>query len=285
MTRIHEALTKAAQEDPSAQASDTLFLLGSTRLNEPGSNDTSPAGISLRPTNVLATPSIDPLELDDLRKRCSCPAWSFDPTVDVFSNPELSPLGAEQFHVLRSRLCQLRVNRPLRTIVITSAVASEGKTFVAFNLAQAIIRQPGQGVLIMDADLRCARLHCMFGAPNALGLSDYLGEKADEMAIIQSSYEGNLYLIPSGTRIANPSKLLANGRFKRLVERVAPLFDWVIVDSPPCLPVTDANIVADSCDGLLLVVKANSTFAEAARSARQELQGRNFLGVVFNSAH
>ena len=282
MTRIHEALTKAAQEDPAAQA-DTLFLLGSTLLTKPESKDATPYGLrSHGRMNVPPPPSTDPPELDDLRKRCSYPEWSLDPALDVFSDPGWSAVGAEQFRTLRSRLYQLRGNRPVRTILITSAVAAEGKSFVAFNLAQAIIRQPGQRVLIIDADLRCSRLHRIFGAPNILGLSDYLGGKADEIAIIQSSHEGNLFLIPSGTRIANPSELLANGRFKRLIERAAPLFDWIIVDSPPCLPVTDANIVANSCDGLLLVVKAYSTPAETAQSARQELQDRNILGVVLN---
>jgi protein-tyrosine kinase len=281
MTRIHEALTKAGQEHPAAQASDSLFLLDSTRPIEPESKD---SGIGLpRRVNVLTPAAAVPLEVDDLRKRCSSPKWSLDPAVDVFSDPGLSALGAEQFRTLRSRLCQLRANRPLRTILITSAVAGEGKTFVAFNLAQAIVRQPDQRVLIVDADLRCSRLHRIFGAPIALGLSDYLGGRADELAIIQSGQEGNLYLIPSGTRTANPSELLANGRFKKLMERVAPLFDWIIVDSTPCLPVTDAQIAAYSCDGLLLVVKAYSTPAEIAQRARQELQDRNVLGVVFNS--
>ena len=284
MTRIHEALTKAGQEYPAAQAIDSLFQLDSTRPIESESKDAPPSGIgSPRRVNILAPAATDPLELDDLRKRCSYPEWSLDPAVDVFSDPGLSALCAEQFRTLRSRLCQLRGNRPVRTILITSAVAGEGKTFVAFNLAQAIVRQPDQRVLIIDADLRCSRLHGIFGAPNALGLSDYLGGRADELAIIQSGHEGNLYLIPGGTRIANPSELLANGRFKRLIERVAPLFDWIIVDSTPCLPVTDANIAANSCDGLLLVVKAYSTPAEIAQRARQELQDRNVLGVVFNS--
>jgi len=282
MTRIHEALTKSAQEDP-AQANDSLFLLRSTQLTEPESKDAAPSGLrSHGRVNVPPPPSTDPPELDDLRKRCPCPAWSLDPALDLFSDPGVSAVGAEQFRTLRSRLYQIRGNPPVRSILITSAVAGEGKSFVAFNLAQAIIRQPGQRVLVIDADLRCSRLHLIFGAPNILGLSDYLGGKTDEIAIIQSSHEGNLYLIPSGTRIANPVELLANGRFKRLIERAAPLFDWIIVDSPPCLPLADANIIANSCDGLLLVVKALSTSVETAHRAKQELQDSNILGVVFN---
>jgi tyrosine-protein kinase Etk/Wzc len=118
-------------------------------------------------------------------------------------------------------------------LLVTSTVPGEGKTFVTSNLAQSIVRQPDRRVLIIDADLRCARLHTHLGAPSSPGLTDYLRGEVDEMAVIQQGQDGNLFLIAGGVEVTNPSELLLNGRLKKLIDRVAPVFDWVIVDSPP----------------------------------------------------
>jgi tyrosine-protein kinase Etk/Wzc len=162
-------------------------------------------------------------------------------------------------------------------------VPGEGKTFVTTNLAQAIIRQPDRRVLIIDADLRRARVHTLLGAPPSPGLTDYLRGEVDEMAVVQHGHEGNLCFIPGGNEVTNPSELLLNGRLKKLIERLAPVFDWVILDSPPCLPVADATILADVCDGVLLVARAGSTPASTAQRACQEMQGKNLVGVVLNA--
>jgi capsular exopolysaccharide synthesis family protein len=203
--------------------------------------------------------------------------------VNVFFNPNLSVHGAEQFRTLRSRLYQLRGSQSLRTLLVTSSVPGEGKTFVTANLAQAIVRQPDRRVLIIDADLRCSRLHLPLGAPNSPGLTDYLRGEADEMAVIQHGQEGNLCFIAGGNEMTDPSELLSNGRLRKLLDLVTPLFDWVILDSPPCVPVADPSILAALCDGVLLVVRAGSTPSEVAQKGRQELQGKNIVGVVLNA--
>jgi len=223
------------------------------------------------------------LRFDDLRQHCAHPHWHLDPNVNVFFNPALSEHGAEQFRTLRSRLYQLRSSQPLRTLLVTSSVPGEGKTFVTSNLAQAIVRQPDRRVLIIDADLRCSRLHVPLGAPSAPGLTDYLRGEADEMQVVQHGQDGNLCLIPGGNEVTNPSELLSNGKLKTLLDRVTPVFDWVILDSPPCLPVADASVLADLVDGVLLVVRAAMTPADTAQRTCQELQGRSVVGVVLNA--
>jgi protein-tyrosine kinase len=159
----------------------------------------------------------------------------------------------------------------------------EGKTFVTGNLAQAIVRQPDRRVLMIDSDLRCSRLHVPLGAPSNPGLTDYLRGEADEMAVIQHGQEGNLCFIPGGNEVTNPSELLLNGRMKTLLDRVTPVFDWVILDSPPCLPVADASVLAEFVDGILMVVRAASTPSHTAQRACQELKSRNLIGVVLNA--
>ena len=103
------------------------------------------------------------------------------------------------------------------------------------------------------------------------------------ISIIQQGEEGNLCFIPGGDEVTNPSELIANGRMKMLLDRLAPIFDWIILDSPPCLLVADASMLADLCDGVLLVTRAGVTPAATAQRACQELRGRNVVGVVLNA--
>jgi protein-tyrosine kinase len=288
MSRIHEALKKAEQERITVQAADVAAppqpaVTTAAIWKESEANISAEAVVPASPAPAITTGQTDYLRFDDLRARCRHPQWNLDPNVNVFSNGRSSGHSAEQFRTLRSRLYQLRGNQPLRTVLVTSSLPGEGKTFVTANLAQAIVRQPDRRALIIDADLRCSRLHVLLGAPAAPGLTDYLRGEADEMAVIQHGQEGNLCFIAGGSEVTDPSELLSNGRLKNLLDRVTPVFDWVILDSPPCLPVADASILAALCDGVLLIVRAGETPSEVAQRACQELQGKNVVGVVLNS--
>jgi capsular exopolysaccharide synthesis family protein len=166
--------------------------------------------------------------------------------------------------------------------VVTSSVPAEGKTFVAANLAQSIVRQPDRRVLLIDADLRASRLHQVLGAPRTPGLADYLRGDVDEFKVVQKGSGANLCFIAGGSEVSNPSELLLNDRMKRLLEIVTPIFDWIIIDTPPALPVHDASMMADLCDGVLFVVRAGSTNHEMAAKASAEFENKNLLGVVLN---
>jgi capsular exopolysaccharide synthesis family protein len=222
------------------------------------------------------------LRFEELMKRCAHPKWNLDPRMSVFLGTENGRIGSERFRTLRSRLYQIAGTRTLKRIVITSSVPGEGKTFVAANLAQSFVRQPDRRVLLIDADLRASRLHTALGAPGKPGLSDYLRGEKDEYGVIQSGLEGNLCFIPGGNEVSNPSELLMNDRMKGLLEKVTPIFDWVVIDSPPAIPVHDPSILADLCDGVLFVVKAGSTDYEIAEKACGEFRDKNLLGVVLN---
>jgi protein-tyrosine kinase len=246
-------------------------------------------GVTTTPAGVIA-PAIgaayknDYLRFEDILARCTHPEWHPDPNVNVFFSSDAGTHGAEQFRTLRSRLYQLRSNQKLRTLLVTSALPGEGKTFVTTNLAQAIVRQPDRRALIIDADLRLPRLHVPLGAPRSPGLSNYLRGEVDEVSVIQNDLHGNLFIIPGGDEVTDPSELLSNGRMKVLLDRIAPIFDWVIMDSPPNSVVSDASVLADLCDGVLMVVAAGITPSESAQRACQEFRERNLIGVVLNRA-
>jgi capsular exopolysaccharide synthesis family protein len=175
--------------------------------------------------------------------------------------------------------------KPIRTLLVTSTMAGEGKTFVALNLAQAIVRQKERQALLIDADLRASRLPRAMGAPFTPGLADYLRGEADEFSIVQTNTKDNLFFIPAGSPVSDPAELLANQRLKSLLDRLTPLFDWVIFDAPPLLPVSDASILGQLCDGVIMVVRAGSTAFDLAQTACQEdFMEKNLLGVVLNRA-
>ena len=122
----------------------------------------------------------------------------------------------------------------------------------------------------------------MLGAPSSPGLTDYLLGDADECAIIQQGLQPNLFLIAAGRAVSNHSDLLLSKKMKHLLNYLTPIFDWVIMDSPPTLPVHDASVLADLADGVLLVVQAGSTAVDDARKAAEEFRNKNLLGVVLN---
>src|SRR5277367_6423470 len=144
MSRIHEALKKAEQERAAIATTEPEVSLLQTEPVPAVStrHDEIPAqSVDILNRPVLPTTGSGQfVRFDDLRARCSHPEWHLDPNVNVFVNPDLSAGGSEQFRTLRSRLYQMRSNQPLRTLLITSSIPTEGKTFVTNNLAQAIIR-------------------------------------------------------------------------------------------------------------------------------------------------
>lgn len=286
MSRIHDALKRAERERSQGQATDAGRAMPSRAPLPPMPSNGEYSAADKPAAKSPAFPGAlsGLFRFEDLCAHCSHPIWHPDPSVNVFHNPELAWQGAEQFRKLRARLYQLRADstKPFRTLLVTSAISSEGKTFVVSNLAQSIVQQPNQSVLLIDADMRRPRLHVPFGAPNAPGLTDYLGGQADEMSVIQQGQESNLFLIAAGSDVQNPSELLSSGGLKTLLGRTAPLFDWVIIDSPPYLPVADSGVLADLCDGVLLVVQAGVTATAAAQRTCHELRKKNVVGVVLN---
>ncbi len=284
MSRIHEALMKAQEERGSAgsaenpQTPDPVVpeAVQSYGAVRPGPKIMAPRKLEGTP------PTPDFLRLEKLRQLCAKPAWKLDPNTIVFCNKQSSSPCAEQFRTLRSRLYRLRSAQPIRTLLVTSTLSGEGKTFIAMNLAQAIARQNERRALLIDADLRASRLHISLGAPSAPGLSDYLRGEADEFSITQADSRDNLFFIPAGRPVSNPAELLASVQLKSLLDRLAPLFDWIILDAPPVLPVADAGVLAGLCDGVIFVVRAASTPFDLAQTASQEFQEKNLLGVVLN---
>ena len=283
MSRIHEALKKAEQERAASQGGAVQPNFATTPVAEPPVFADVPATVPPSATSHAVMPAFgSPFNTDTLLARCAQLEWKPDPTTMLFLNGDDGVRGTEEFRTLRSRLYHLREKMPLKKLLVTSALPKEGKSFMSSNLAQVMVRQHGRRALLIDADLRAPRLHAMLGTTSDPGLSDYLQGRNDEFSIMQRGPLENLFFIPSGTGAADPAELVGNGRLKILLQRVEPLFDWIIIDSPPAVPVSDASILAKACDGVLMVVRSNSTPFDMARKARQEFPDQALVGVVLN---
>jgi len=282
MSRIHDALKKAAQERSgrTVGGSETDILESAAERSASVATEQLLDGQAIRSGPGIAT-TANP-DFDLLVQRCTQAEWNFTAQANLFEQSGEGRLGAERFRTLRSRLYQIAETRSLKSIVVTSSVPAEGKTFVVTNLAHSIARQMERRVILIDADLRAPRLHQVLGAPKGPGLSDYLRGKVDECAAIQRGKDPNLFLIPAGSDVDEPSELLLNERMGLLVGRLTKMFDWVILDSPPVLPVHDATVIATHCDGVLFVVKAGETDFQLADKAAAEFREKNLLGVVLN---
>jgi succinoglycan biosynthesis transport protein ExoP len=192
---------------------------------------------------------------------------------------------SEAYRTLRTNIQFSSVDRPIRTLLVTSSGPGEGKSTTVANLA-VVMAQTGQRVVLVDTDLRRPVLHKVFGVPNNTGLTSALlaGDSSALDAHLQPTGVENLIVLTSGPVPPNPSELLGSHRMARLIEKLTADADLVVFDSPPVLAVTDAVVLGRQLDGVLLVVDAGRTREQALANATAELQktGANLLGVALN---
>jgi capsular exopolysaccharide synthesis family protein len=191
---------------------------------------------------------------------------------------------AEQFRSLRGRIDAIAAQRPIKTIAITSPLSGEGKTTAAINLAIVTSMSLGRRVLLVDCDLRKPKIHQALGLRPETGLAEVLSDAVGLEAAILKVEGMNLEVLAVRGKPANPSELLSSPRMQELVEEVGRRYDRVILDTPAALGVPDAKAVAELCDGLILVVRADVTPHEEIESALEILDRRRLLGLVLNGA-
>jgi capsular exopolysaccharide synthesis family protein len=191
---------------------------------------------------------------------------------------------AETYRSLRTSVEFAFLDVPVRTLLVTSALAGEGKTVTAANLA-VVFAQAGRRVLLLDADLRKPGVHLMFGLSNAQGLTTLMrGDGPAVGAVVQATEQDNLHVLPAGPLPPNPAELLGSQRMRAVLESLKAGCDIVIVDSPPVQVVTDATILSSLMDGCVFVIDATRSRRRAVHHAREALDraGAHMLGVVLN---
>lgn len=214
------------------------------------------------------------------------PGWKDRKKTVIVSVAQPRSAAAEAYRSIRTSVQFLGLDRPLRSLQITSPSASEGKTSTVANLAVALAAA-GQRVIVVDCDLRRPRLHAFFGCSNAVGFTSVIVGDAPLSEALQrvEAVEG-LQLLASGTPPPNPSEMLASARTTELLANLQAQADVVVVDCPPILPVTDAVILAGRVDATLVVVTATETHRRRLHQALETLAqvGAPLAGLVLNAA-
>lgn len=200
----------------------------------------------------------------------------------------LRPTSAvsESFKALRTRIQFSKLeSKPLQTILVTSSIPSEGKTLVSVNLAGSFA-QAGKKVLLVDCDLRKPKVHSFFKEERYPGLSDFLFKNVEFKDIVRDTVQENLQFITSGTIPPNPSELLGSMQMKKFLDSLKDKYDYIIIDSPPLITVTDSEILFNITDGTVLIAQANKTPTETFWKTYQTLHSKNphnLLGCVLNN--
>lgn len=201
----------------------------------------------------------------------------------AFTNPKSRV--SEQFRTLRTNIHFSSLDGEIRSLVITSASHSEGKSTTSSNLA-IVFAQEGKRVLLIDADMRKPTMHDTFKINNSRGLSNVLARQIALKVAIQSAEIENLDLLPSGPIPPNPAELLSSHSMDLLFDQALDTYDLLIFDTPPVLSVTDSVVLANRCEGAILVVNSGKTEREHALKAKEAITASSktrLLGVVINN--
>lgn len=199
----------------------------------------------------------------------------------AFKNPKSR--AAEAFRTLRTNIQFSGLDENIKSIVVTSSGPGEGKSTVMINLA-ITIAQSGKRVIIMDCDLRKPTVHKKIGLPNSEGLTNLLIQEKKYEDIIIPTNVPNLYALTSGPTPPNPAELLGTKKMKQVIADLEKAFDMILIDAPPVIAVTDAQIISTIADGTLVVTSYGNTEKFALVKTKELLDkvGARILGVVLN---
>jgi capsular exopolysaccharide synthesis family protein len=204
------------------------------------------------------------------------------PQSRVVSVTDKDSLAAEKFRFLSVRLRQLQQTRPLKKVLITSTIPQEGKSMVAANLACTLARRTHQKTLLLDGDLRRPSVARLFGLGKTPGLSEWLQGERSPMTSIYHLEDAGLWVLPAGNSPRNPLEAMQSGRLAGLMDQLTSWFDWVIIDSPPVLPLADTSVWMRMADGVFLVARQGTSEREHLKRGLEAIESSKLLGAILN---
>jgi capsular exopolysaccharide synthesis family protein len=237
------------------------------------------------PTETLVAterlPSDEPLDLFDQFKSLpiSLSRESRLPCLTDSGSP-----AAEAFRLLGVRLRHLRRDQPLKKVLITSTIPQEGKSMVAANLACTLALKTQQRTLVLEGDLRRPSLSQMFGLGRNPGISEWLEGGRTLMTSIYHLERPNIWILPAGSAPSNALELLQSGRLSSLMDQLTVLFDWIIIDSPPVLPLADTSVWMRLADGILLTTRQGTTEKRQLQRGLEAVESKKLIGALVNSS-
>jgi capsular exopolysaccharide synthesis family protein len=210
-------------------------------------------------------------------------AVSLPPDNRLVSLASEASLGAETFRLLAVRLRQIQRAREVKRLLITSTIPGEGKSTVAANLAVTLSQKRPQRVLLVDGDLRRPTLASEFGVSGRAGLSEFLRGDSGSTTNICHLEAARVWFLPAGQPPPNPLELMQSPRLAELLDWLSISFDWIVIDSPPILPLADTSVWSRLADGILLVAREGTTQKRQLQYGLDALEQSKLLGVLFNS--
>ncbi|HEY6770702.1 MAG TPA: CpsD/CapB family tyrosine-protein kinase [Candidatus Sulfotelmatobacter sp.] len=296
MSHIYEALKKAeAQRSRGKQSPAYLAteILTTEVMSEEMSGEVLPSAEETLDTELgPVAASIDggrqhsgmreTLPLEEL-DRCPALRISLPKGSRLVSISGEESLGAEKFRFLAVRLRQMRQTRPLKKILITSTIPQEGKSTVSANLACTLARRKQTRTLLLEGDLRRPTLAAQFGVGKVPGLSEWFHGDSPNFNLYRLESLG-LWFLPAGSAPENPLEMMQSGKMGSLMEQLAAWFDWIVIDSPPVLPLGDTSVWARMADGILLVTRRGVTEKQQLKKGLTAIEQGKLLGALVNGS-
>ena len=206
------------------------------------------------------------------------------PNSKLLSLTDTESLAAEKFRFFGVRLRQLQQLRAFKKVLITSTIPEEGKSMICANLAVILARKKRQRVLLLEGDLRRPVLPVRFGLGKVEGLSEWLQGESQSVPNIYRLEGLNLWLLPAGRAPENPLEMMQSSRLASLMDQLGNWFDWILIDSPPILPLADTSVWMRMADGVILVAREGLTEKRELKRGLEILEPSKLLGVVLNSS-
>jgi capsular exopolysaccharide synthesis family protein len=191
-------------------------------------------------------------------------------------------VAAEQYRILYTKVEQISLAKSFKAFAITSAVKGEGKSVTSLNLAYVMAKEFGKKVVLVECDFRNPSITSQLLDMGEYGLVDVIEERADLKDAIKRLEGSNLYLLPAGKKVKNAPEVMHSKRLSTIISTLKAEYDYVIIDSPPILPLVDMNILTKIVDGLLLVVKAGKTPKDMVIKAVNSVSQDDILGIILN---
>jgi capsular exopolysaccharide synthesis family protein len=298
MSHIFDALQRSeAEQSGSGRPAESELTVATDLLQlaerKRRGSFASPASAAASPISTSAAVEAEiysRLEADLNREATPNPLDSF-PVLPVCLMPDSrlvavgkeESLAAEKFRFLAVRLRQLRQSRAIKKILITSSIPQEGKSTVSCNLACTLARRKQHKTLLIEGDLRRPTIGHKFGFGPVPGLSEWLRGDSESMNLYRLENLG-LWVLPAGSAPENALELMQSGKLPGLMDRLAEWFDWILIDSPPILPLADTSIWARLADGILLVTRKDVTEKKQLQRGLAALESSKLLGAVVNGS-
>lgn len=206
------------------------------------------------------------------------------PTKRLVCLTDSESLAAEKFRFLGISLQHLRRDRSLKKVLITSSIPQEGKTLVSANLACTLARRTQQRVLLVEGDVRRPTLSAIFGLGIVPGICECLQGERDLTASVCHLKELGLWFLPAGSAPKNPLEVLQSGRLPAMMDKLTGWFDWIILDSPPVMPLADTSVWMRLADGILLVVRQGVSEKRQLQRGLEALEPKKMIGAILNGS-